>query len=224
MTASTLQKFASAPISAVDQTIFLIEDEPVARQTVSQLLKSKGLSVEAYNSAESFLESYDRERRGCVVTDLRLSGMSGLELLEQLAKQKSDLPVVILTGYGNVPVAVQAMQQGAFSVLEKDCSRQELWQNVEAALACERTRRKYRHQRAEVDARLSTLSCDELEVLKHLIEGAPNKLIASQLDIGLRTVELRRAKILKKMGVANVVELARLMQRFEGQLAAYREN
>jgi len=193
-----------------ETTVFVVDDDAGARESVVALVGLKGLKAQGFTSAEEFLAQYDPAHKGCVVADVRMSGMSGLELLEELKARKSSLPVVIITGYADVPMAVRAMQQGAATFLEKPCQEQELWQAVQDALALEQSQQAQRKQRTEVEARLATLSEDELEVFRRLLEGHANKRIASDLDIGLRTVELRRSNIMKKMQATSLPDLVRL--------------
>ena len=139
-----------------------------------------------------------------------MTGMSGLQLLQQLASRKSTLPAVVITGYADVPMAVKAMQAGAMTFLEKPCQDQELWQAIQQALDKEKSIQSLRRQKSEIESRLATLTEDEIAVLRKLLEGLPNKRIAVDLDIGLRTVELRRSNIMKKMQAASLPELVRM--------------
>jgi FixJ family two-component response regulator len=193
-----------------DSTVFVIDDDPGARESVIALVSLKGLKAEGYNSAEDFLAHHDASRAGCIVVDVKMSGMSGLELLRKLNERGSHLPVVVITGYADVPMAVRAMQEGAFTFLEKPCGEQELWQAIQGALEIERSQQPQRRERAETEARLSTLTEDELEVFRRLLAGHANKRIAADLDIGLRTVELRRSNIMKKMQATSLPDLVRM--------------
>ena len=193
-----------------DSTVFVVDDDPGARESVVALVGLKGLKAEGYASAEDFLANYDPSRTGCIVVDVKMSGMSGLELLRKLNERKSHLPVVVITGYADVPMAVKAMQEGAFTFLEKPCQEQELWNAIQQALEIERAQQSQRRERAETEARLSTLTVDELEVFRRLLAGHPNKRIAADLDIGLRTVELRRSNIMKKMRATSLPDLVRM--------------
>jgi FixJ family two-component response regulator len=193
-----------------ETTVFVVDDDAGARESVVALVGLKGLKAEGFTSAEEFLAHYDPSSKGCVVADVRMSGMSGLELLGELKARNSSLPVIVITGYADVPMAVRAMQQGAVTFLEKPCQEQELWQAVQEALALEQSQHAQRKQRAEVEARLATLTEDELEVFRRLLEGHANKRIASDLDIGLRTVELRRSNIMRKMQATSLPDLVRL--------------
>ena len=191
-------------------TVFVIDDDAAARESVMALVNLRGLQAAGFRSAEEFLAQYDPLQKGCIVVDVRIPGMSGLELLEELRQRKSLLPVVMITGYGDVPMAVRAMQAGAVTFLEKPCQEQELWQGITQALEIEQTQHAVRKQRAEIEGRLRALTEEELSVLRRLLEGHPNKRIATDLDIGLRTVELRRSNIMRKMQAASLPDLVRM--------------
>jgi len=192
------------------QTVFLIDDDPAARASVEALVRSHNLRARSYESAESFLADLDRSWSGCIVSDLRMPGMSGLDLQERLNEKHVHLPLIIITGYGNVPTAVQAMHQGAITFLEKSCGDRELWTAIESALAWERASRDRLQRRDELRRRLNSLTDEERRVLKLLVEGTANKSIARTLDIGLRTAELRRASVMKKMESDSLAELVAL--------------
>lgn len=193
-----------------DTTVFVVDDDDGARESVVALVTLKGLQARGFTSAEEFLAYYNPSLKGCVVADVRLLGMSGLELLGQLNARDSSLPVVVITGYADVPMAVRAMQQGAVTFLEKPCQEHELWRAVQEALAREQSEQAHRRVRTEVEARLATLTEDELEVFRRLLAGHANKRIAADLDIGLRTVELRRSNIMKKMQATSLPDLVRM--------------
>jgi len=193
-----------------ETTVFVVDDDAAARESVVALVGQKGLPARSFSSAEDFLSDYDPTRKGCVVIDVRMAGMSGLDLLKKLKIQKTSLPVVVITGYADVPMAVQAMQEGAVTFLEKPCQEQELWQAIHQALELEQSQHVQRKQRAETQSRLETLTQDELEVFRRLLAGHANKRIAADLDIGLRTVELRRSNIMKKMEATSLPDLVRM--------------
>jgi FixJ family two-component response regulator len=193
-----------------DSTVFVIDDDAAARESVVALVGLKGLRAEAFSSAEAFLERYDPTLKGCLVVDVRMAGMSGLDLLHKLKERKSPLPAIVITGYADVPMAVRAMQEGAFTFLEKPAQEQELWNAIQQALAAEEVQHAQRKARAETQQRLATLTPDELEVFRRLLAGQANKRIASDLDIGLRTVELRRSNIMKKMQATSLPDLVRM--------------
>jgi len=193
-----------------DSTVFVVDGETKARQGIVNLVKAKGLRATGFASATDFFAEYDPAQKGCIVIDARLGDMSGLELLQRLTAGKSSLPVVMMAGDADVPLAVRAMQEGAVSFLEKPCRDVEVWEAISQALEIEKTQHLQRKERAETQARLQTMSDDELEVFRRLLAGQANKRIASDLDIGLRTVELRRSNIMKKMQAASLPDLVRM--------------
>jgi FixJ family two-component response regulator len=191
-------------------TVYVVDDDAAARESVMALVSVKGVAAKGFASAEEFLHEFDPSMTGCLVVDVRMSGMSGLQLLQQLQARQSTLPAIVITGYADVPMAVKAMQAGAMTFLEKPCQEQELWQAIQQALDKDQSLQALRRQTGEIQTRLGTLTEDEVAVLRKLLEGLPNKRIAVDLDIGLRTVELRRANIMKKMGAASLPELVRM--------------
>jgi two-component system, LuxR family, response regulator FixJ len=191
-------------------TVYVVDDDAAARESVVALVSLKGLQAKGFASAEDFLGQYDPGVTGCLVADVRMTGMSGLDLLEELRARNSSLPVVVITGYADVPMAVRAMQMGAVTFLEKPCQEQELWQGIRLALDREQEQHAQRKQRVEVEERLGTLTPDETVVFRKLLEGLPNKRIAADLDIGLRTVELRRSNVMRKMQANSLPELVRM--------------
>jgi len=166
-----------------DITVFVVDGEAKARQGILDLVRAKGLRVAGFASASEFLAEYDPAKKGCIVIDVRLGDMSGLELLQKLTAGKNSLPVVMMAGDADVPLAVRAMQEGAVSFLEKPCRDKEVWEAISQALEIEKTQHQQRKQRAETQARLESMSDDELEVFRRLLAGQANKRIASDLDI-----------------------------------------
>jgi two-component system response regulator FixJ len=193
-----------------ESTVFVIDDDASIRESVTALARLKGLKAEAFATAEDFLAQYDAKRKGCLVVDVRMPGMSGLELLEKLKSRGSLLPAVVITGFADVPTAVRAMQEGAMTLLEKPTQQDDLWQAIRHALELEQSQHANRKYRADADARMASLSDDELEILRRLLAGHSNKQIALDLDLGLRTVELRRSNIMKKMQAVNLPDLVRM--------------
>ncbi len=191
-------------------TVFVVDDDPAARDSVAAMIRSRGMAVESYASAEQFFEQFDRGRLGCLVTDVRMAGMSGLNLLERLKQERLSLPAVVITGYGDVPTAVEAMRAGAVTFLEKPCGEGDLWKSIAVAIETHRRLRRQQARLADIQARFARLTPGEALVLERMIAGKPNKAIAADLQIGLRTVELRRANVMKKIGVDSVAELVRL--------------
>ena len=193
-----------------ESTVMVIDDDAAARESVVALASFKGLRARGFASAEEFLAEYDPKQKGVLVVDFRMPGMTGLELLHQLNARNSSLPVVMITGYGDVPMAVKAMQAGAASFLEKPCKEQELWREVIQALEREDTQHALRKRKSEVEARLASLSEGELIVFRRMLDGQGNKRMALDLDLGLRTIESRRARIMRKMQAESLPDLVRL--------------
>jgi FixJ family two-component response regulator len=190
-------------------TIFVVDDDAAARESALVLARSKNVQARGFDSINAFLAEYSPTMKGCVIVDVRMAGMAGMELLEQLKAPHGSLPVIVTTNDG-VALAVKAMQAGATTFLEKPCHEEELWTAVKQALDLEQTKHARRRQLLETHERLASLSDDEMEVFRRLLAGHANKRIAADLDVGLRTVELRRANIMKKMQATSLPDLVRL--------------
>lgn len=190
--------------------VYIVDDDAAARESVSAMAASKGLAVRGYASAEEFLEDFDRNSLACLLTDVRMAGMNGLELQENLRAAGCKMPVIVITGYGDVPSAVSAFRGGAVTFLEKPCVAQELCALIVKSLHDYRLRREEEREKREIIARFEKLSPSEWEVMEAMIDGKPNKAIASELLMGLRTVELRRAEVMKKMKAKSLPDLVRM--------------
>jgi FixJ family two-component response regulator len=193
-----------------EPTVFIVDDDPAVLRSLTALVKVIFPRVEAFGSATDFLGAYDRQRPGCLVLDVAMPGMSGLELQNRLADDSIDLPVVFITGHGNVQMAVDAMQAGAVNFLEKPFREQDLWDSIRKGLEIDAERRKRQQRAVEAQRRMGLLSHGEREVLDRILQGKYNKQIASELDLSIRTVEDRRARLMKKMQARSVVELVQL--------------
>ena len=200
---------------AAEPLVTIVDDDPAARDSVAALVKSKGLGARMFASAEEFLAALDPAESGCLVVDVRMTGMSGVELQEALRARGVGWPVIVITGYGDVPTAVRAMKAGALTFLEKPCRTAELWSAIQDALANSAEQSSQRERLSEIQARFDQLSADERQVLRLMLSGATNKTIATQLDLGLRTVELRRANLMKKMQARSLADLIRLVLAVE---------
>ena len=190
--------------------VYIVDDDTAARASVAAMVESKGLPARDYSSAEQFLKQYDPTEFGCLLTDVRMAGMNGLELQETIRAEGCDMPVIVITGYGDVPTAVGAFRGGAVTFLEKPCDAQELWKHISKALEEFGKRRFAASQRRDIARRYEEMNESEKSVLEAMVDGKPNKVIASEFCMGLRTVELRRANVLKKMGAKSLAELVRL--------------
>jgi len=192
-------------------TVFLVDDDAAVRDSVSLLLETAGLSVEAYESAESFLAALDPERPGCLVLDMRMAGMGGMELQAELARRGIPLPIIFLTAHGDIPTTVRAMKAGAVDFLTKPVDSAVLLERIEAALVRARSDRESQAARQEARARLAVLTEREREILALAVAGCANKEIARRLGISFRTVEVHRSHILLKTGTETLLELAQLV-------------
>jgi len=197
-------------MSREDGTVFLIDDDPGVRDSLTLLLSLKDISTQPFANADSFLESYTPERVGCVLTDLRMPGMTGLELQTALRERHIELPVVVLTAHGDVATARAALKNGAFDFLEKPIDDAMLLDVLHNALRVDRERRSVAVQRSTSDERRERLTRREREILKLLTAGHSNREIATQLGISPRTVEVHKARIMDKLECHSLAELIRV--------------
>ncbi len=188
-------------------TVFVVDDDPNVCEALALVMKSVGLAVESYVSAEDFLRAYDPRRPGCLVLDVRMPGMGGLALQELIAAREIDLPIIFITGHADVRMSVRAMKGQAFEFLEKPFSDQELLDRIHEALDLVVRTRRQRDATAGAAARIASLTAREREVLERITEGKPNKVIAAELDVSEKTVESHRARVMKKMGVRSLAGL-----------------
>jgi two-component system, LuxR family, response regulator FixJ len=194
----------------IEPTVFIIDDDPAVRQALTVLVRSMRLRAEAYDSAQQFLNAFDSSRPGCILLDVRMPGISGLELLEQLSDNDARLPAIVMSAYGDVPMVVRAMKAGALNFLEKPCRDQQLWEAIQEAVKWDAVNRQQVALRTKATHRLGRLTAGENDVLRLLIDGKSNKTIAAELDLSVRTIEVRRAKLMKKMKAESLAELLRL--------------
>ena len=188
--------------------VHVVDDDAAIRDSLDWLFGSRGLTVRSWDSGEAFLAAWSPRMRGCVVLDVRMHGLSGLDVLDRLERLGSILPVVVLTGHGDVPVAVQSLKKGAVDFMEKPVDGGELVTRVLAALDLENRRHATATASRAVEERLASLSPREREVMDRMLDGLLNKQIADDLGIAMRTVEVHRARILEKFGVRSAIELA----------------
>lgn len=193
-----------------EQTIFIVDDDEGIRDGLSMLLETVGLRCELYSSAVEFLESYDRSKYGCLILDIRMPRMSGLDLQEKLIEQQSTLPIIFLTGHGDIPMAVTAMRRGALDFIRKPFREQDLLDRIYDALKCNTTKRKVMTDHQDHIEKISLLSAREKEVFHRVTAGAMNKVIASDLGISERTIEVHRSQVMKKLGVRTLAQLVRI--------------
>ena len=195
---------------ATDPTVHVIDDDEAVRQSVEFLLRTSGLSARTYGSAAAFLAALATIDSGCVITDVRMPEISGIDLLRRLAERRVTLPVIVITGHGDVPLAVEAMKAGAVDFIEKPFDDELLLRSVRFALNRSRENAERESERAELDGRIATLTNRERDVLDGLVAGKPNKIIAFDLSISPRTVEIYRANLMTKMQAASLSELVRM--------------
>ena len=189
----------------------IVDDDEAIRDALEWLFKTRGVSCRTWPSGERFLEAWQPDWRGCIVLDIRMQGMSGLECFDTLLARGCQLPVIFITGHGDVPMAVSALKKGAFHFIEKPFNDHDLVDLVEKALAADRDRQRVAASRETIEARLATLTQREREVMELILEGKYNKVIADDLSISMRTVEAHRSRIFDKMDVRSAVELAQLL-------------
>lgn len=187
---------------------YLVDDDAAIRDALAWLLRSRSIPTHDWSSAEAFLADYDAAMSGCLILDIRMTGMTGIELFDRLQGLGCAMPVIFLTGHGDVPLAVRALKQGAFDFIEKPFNDNELADRVIEALQFEESRRWRDGERARVEEKIATLTEREREVMAAILSGKLNKVIADELQIAMRTVEVHRARIFDKMGVRSAVELA----------------
>ena len=190
--------------------VHVIDDDEAMRQSLAFLLEAAGMEVQTYESAVAFLEVVTAVKAGCVITDVRMPGLSGVELLRQLRERKLGIPVIVITGHGDVPLAVEAMKIGAMDFLEKPFDDEALLASVRSALNQLDQDRKREAERSDIEGRLATLSNRERDVLQGLVAGLANKQIAYDLGISPRTIEIFRANLMTKMQAGSLSALLRM--------------
>ena len=208
---------AASRIMTVDTqaTAFIVDDDPDMRGSLEFLIQSVGIATVSYASAAEFLSQFQPSRSGCLVCDVRMPEMSGLDLFEQLAQSGSRLPVILMTAYADVPMAIRALKLGAAEFIEKPFSAQAMLEAIQRALAEDRGRRMSNEVWEDFAHRMANLTDKERETLALILSGAPNKLIAARLEITERATEGRRASIMKKLAVNSFAELIRHVTHYE---------
>jgi two-component system, LuxR family, response regulator FixJ len=201
---------------ATKSVVHVIDDDEAVRESLAFLLRSADLDVATYESATAFLGALPQAAPGCIITDVRMPGLSGTELLQKLKEMGVTMPVIVVTGHGDVPLAVEAMKMGAIDFFEKPFDDEALLASVQSSLGSWGEKEAREAERADVRARLESLSPRERDVLKGLVAGHPNKTIAFDLGISHRTVEIYRANVMTKMKASSLSELVR-MALFNGQ-------
>jgi len=199
--------------------VYLVDDDEAVRDSLGMLFKSIGLEHEAYASALDFLQGHDPARHSCLVADIRMPGLSGLELQQRLNEQRAEIPIIFITGHGDVPMAVTAMKSGAADFIQKPFRDQDLIDRINKALGRDRERRKVRAEENVIRERIALLTPREKEVMQRVARGQANKVIAMDLGVSQRTVELHRARVMKKLRIRSVAELVHGIDRIGGVAA-----
>jgi len=192
-------------------TVFIVDDDTAVRDALKFLLRSVGHPVETFSSAQDFLTAYRDDRPGCLVLDIRMPGMSGLELQEKLVEKRSILPIIFITGHGDVPMAVEAMQAGAMDFIQKPFRDQDLLDRINQALEKDANNRAALGELNVIRERLASLTPREREVMDLVVNGKANKVIAGDLDLSQRTVEIHRARVMEKMQASSLAHLVRMV-------------
>ncbi len=206
-------------MAKVEPTVYVVDDDPAVRDSLRWLLSSVDLAVETFGSAQDFIDAYDTGKQGRVLVDVRMTGMSGLELQEELAARNTLLPVIIITGHSDVQMAVRAMKAGAFDFIEKPFNDQALLDLVQKAIEENKAIVRMRSEHEEIRERFNLLSPRERQVLEQIVAGEPNKRIAFTLGLSEKTVEAHRAKVMEKTrsgSLAELIKMATLLEATKG--------
>ena len=192
-----------------DQTVFIVDDDEGVRDGLSLLLDTVGQQCELYEGGHEFLDAYDGEKRGCLVLDIRMPRMTGLDLQKKLLEMGSRLPIIFITGHGDIPMAVEAMRRGALDFIRKPFREHDLLERINEALSIDENAHRKAQDRQELAEKLSSLSEREREVFERVADGQMNKVVAGELGISERTVEVHRGQVMKKLGVTTLAQLVR---------------
>jgi two-component system, LuxR family, response regulator FixJ len=190
--------------------VFVVDDDEPVRDAIGMLLDTVGMDYESYDSAQAFLDHYDPTRRGCLVLDIRMPGMSGLELQQRLVERSAPIPIVFITGHGDVPMAVEAMKRGAVDFIRKPFRDQELLDRIHEALAQEADQRAQARTLDDLHQRVASLTPREREVFLRVADGQANKVVAIELGISERTVEIHRSQVMQKTRARSLADLVRM--------------
>jgi len=197
-------------MNEAESTVFVVDDDADLRESLGWLFESAGLRVKSYSTAQEFLTDYKPEEPGCLLLDVRMPGLSGLDLQEELRRHGVPPPIIIMTGHAQVPMAVRALKGGAIDFIKKPFSDQLLLDRIRQAIDLDRRTRQLRMECTQFAALLANLTPREREVMDHVIAGKPNKIIAADLGISPKTVEIHRGRVMEKLQLESVAELVRL--------------
>ncbi|WP_097460699.1 response regulator FixJ [Mangrovitalea sediminis] len=198
-------------MSDTNQTVYVVEDDEAVRDSLALMLRSAGLNVATYSNANAFLSAWNEDMSGCLVLDIRMPGMDGMELQKALNEQHSLLPIIFVTGHGDVPMAVEAMKHGAVDFIQKPYREEELLDKIQSALKQDAEQRHSLQQKQDIVRRVQSLTPREREIMDRMIAGQANKVIAIELDISQRTVEIHRSRVMHKMGTHSLAHLVRMV-------------
>ena len=201
----------------MEPQVFVIDDDQAVRDSLGLLLRSMGQKARLFESAQAFLDNYASSMAGCIVLDIRMPGMSGMELQQKLKAQDCTMPVIFVTGHGDVPMAVEAMHHGAFDFIQKPFRDQELLDRIKQALAWDHDHRSDEDYRRDVQERFQNLTPREREVMQCVVGGLANKVIAMDLNLSQRTVEIHRARVMEKMNARSLADLVRMSLLVPGE-------
>ena len=193
--------------------VFIVDDEEAVRDSIGLLLRSVGIRSQGFPDARAFLDGYQPEQRGCLILDIRMPRLSGMELQQELNRKGWSIPLIFITGHGDVPMAVEAMRAGAVDFLQKPFKDDELIRRVQKALEQDQKMREQLSSLEQLRARYSSLTAREREIADRLVAGAANKAVAIDLDLSERTVELHRAHIMQKMGARGLAQLVQMLMQ-----------
>lgn len=193
-----------------DPTVFIVDDNPAFLESLSALISSMGMKTRCFQSADEYLRAFEPEAPGCLIVDVRMPGLSGLDLQERLGREPISPPIIVLTGHAEIPAALRAIRQGAVEFLQKTFTEADLWDALQRAMAKDAADRLAHANRSAKKALLNQLTQGEMEVLQLILAGRSNKSVASALALSLRAVEDRRARVMQKLGVDSLPELVRL--------------
>jgi len=196
-----------------DAIVYVVDDDEAVRRSLARLVRSVGLKVDTFASAQAFLEHKGQDRPSCLVLDVRLPGLSGLDLQTAMGQSQRTMPIIFITGRGNVPMTVRAMKGGAQDFLEKPFDDQELLDAIQRALARSQEARAEDAERADIERRLAALTPRERQVLELVVAGLLNKQIAGELGAAEKTIKVHRGRVMKKMQAGSVAELVRMTQK-----------
>ena len=200
-------------MSPSDAMVLIVDDDPLIRDSLQQLVRSVGLAAETFSSAREFLQNGPPDRPGCLVLDIRMPGLSGLDLQDELAKRGIVIPIIFITGHGTVPLSVRAMKAGAVDFLQKPFEDQQLLDAIHHAIEQNRQIRQELSEISEIERRIESLTVREKQILDRIVAGRLNKQIASDLQLSENTVKTHRARIMRKMAVESLAELVRITEK-----------